>query len=143
VPMEVRNWVIDVAGGEVNKAAPAVATYPPAGAPNVYRDVVVKAFFSEPVTGVDEQSFTLTDASGAPVPAFVDQIGDGTWALFPHTVFSRPGATYTARLAAGICDAHHNCTRRETVWSFTISSDPAGGRGDTALPEGFRLPAAR
>jgi hypothetical protein len=135
----VRNWVIDVAGGAVDRTSPAVATYPPPGARNVYRDVVVKAFFSEPVTGVDARSFTLTDESGARVPAFVDQIGDGAWALFPHAVFSQPGKTYTARLSAGICDFHHNCTGRETVWSFTVSADRDGGSGDTALPEGFRL----
>jgi hypothetical protein len=142
VPMEVASWVIDVTGGAVDKTPPAVATYPLAGARNVYRDVVVKAFFSEPVMGVDERSFTLTDESGAPVPAFVDQIGDGTWALFPQAVFSRPGRTYTARLAAGICDFHRNCTGRETVWSFTISADRDGGSGDTGSPLGFRRPAA-
>jgi hypothetical protein len=93
------------------------------------------------VTGVDERSFTLSDESGAPVPAFVDQIGGGAWALFPHAVFSRPGKTYTARLATGICDFHHNCTDREAT-CFTISADHDGGSGDTGLPEGFRLPAS-
>src|SRR5206468_5751108 len=123
-------------GGAVDEAPPAVATYPPAGARDVYRDVVVKAFFSEPVTGVDERSFTLTDESGAPVPAFVDQIGDGAWALLPHAVFSRPGKTYTARLAAGICDFRHNRTGHESAWSFTLSAARDGGRGETTLAGG-------
>jgi len=137
VPMEVRSWVIDVAGEAAGSKPPAVATYPPAGARNVYRDVVVKAFFSEPVTGVDAKTFTLSGENGEPVPAFVDQIGDGTWALFPHAVFSRVGKTYTARLAAGICGLHHRCTARPTAWSFTITADRDGGSGDTSVPLGF------
>ncbi len=143
VPMEVRSWVIDVAGGDVDATPPAVATYPPAGARNVYRDVVVKAFFSEPVTGVDAATFTLTDESGAPVPAFVDQIGDGAWALFPYAVFSQLGKTYTAHLAAGVCDFHRNCTDRATTWSFTVTAERDGGSGDTALPIGFGMSAGR
>ena len=36
--------------------------------------------------GVDAHTFTLTDASGAAVPAGVDQIGDGAWGLFPDRI---------------------------------------------------------
>jgi hypothetical protein len=127
VPMEVRSSVIDVQGGAVDSTPPAVRTYP--------------AFFSEPVTGVDTRSFTLTDENGAPVPAFVDQIGDGTWALFPHQVFLAGGKTYTAHLAAGICDFHRNCTRQATTWSFQIAAQRGQGSGDTSVPLGFALPA--
>jgi hypothetical protein len=86
---------------------------------------------------VDPTSFTLTDESGARVPAFVDQIGDGTWGLFPHQVFLAGGKTYTARLAAGICDFHRNCTQRETVWRFTVTGERGKGSGDTSVPPGF------
>jgi len=137
VPMEVRSWVIDVAGAAVDRTPPAIATYPAPGARDVYRDVVVKAIFSEPVIGVDERSFTLTDPEGRRVPAFVDQIGDGTWALFPHRVFGEAGKTYTAHLAAGVCDFHRNCTDRELSWSFTLAADRDHERGDTTVPIGF------
>jgi hypothetical protein len=140
VPMEVRDWVIDVQGGAVDTTPPAVRTWPASGTAGVATDAVVKAFFSEPVSGVDTASFQVTDDHGRPVPGFVDAIGDGAWAFFPHKVFLDPGRRYTARLAAGICDRHRNCTRREVVWSFTVG-DTAGGAGtagvDTGIPVGF------
>jgi hypothetical protein len=92
------------------------------------------------VTGVDAGSFTLTDNAGSPVPAFVDAVGDGAWALFPHQVFLEPHRTYTARVAAGVCDLHRNCTRRETAWRFTTGENAGEGTGDTRVPIGF--PAA-
>jgi hypothetical protein len=138
--MEVRDWVIDVAGGAADTTPPSARTYPEPGAARVYRDAVVKAFFSEPVRGVTPETFTLTNAAGLSVPAFVDQIGDGAWGLFPHQVFLEPGAAYTARLAPGICDTHGNCTTRETVWRFTVAAEGEQPQGDTGLPRGF--PAA-
>ena len=140
VPMVVRNWVIGVDGAPADTGAPQVATYPAPGAVDVYQDVVVKASFSKPVRGVDNRTFTLADAHGAPVAARVDQIGDGTWALFPNQVFSKPGESYTARLQAGICDTSGNCTSNETVWSFTVATDRARARGDTSVPAGFKVP---
>jgi Big-like domain-containing protein len=140
VPMEVRNWVIDVQGGAPATDPPAVRTYPVAGASEVYQDVVVKASFSAPVQGMNPESFTLTDERGARVPAFVDQIGDGTWALFPHQVFLAGGKTYTARLAAGICDFNRNCTKKELAWSFTTAAQRGQGKGDTSVPLGFVSP---
>jgi hypothetical protein len=140
VPMEVRSRVIDIRGGAVDGAPPIARTYPPAGAAGVSPDVVVKAFFSEPVDGVDPGTFSLVDGAGAPVPGFVDQIGDGTWAFFPHQVFLAPKQTYTARLAAGIRDLHGNRTRRELTWSFTTGETAGEGTGDTRAAVGF--PAA-
>jgi hypothetical protein len=102
--------------------------------------VVVKAFFSEPVAGVDPATFILLDSKGTPVPGFVDQIGDGTWAFFPHQVFLDANKTYTARLASGICDFHRNCTRRELTWTFTTGETAGEGTGDTRVAQGF--PAA-
>jgi len=138
VPMEIRDWVIDVQGGAVDTSPPAVRTFPADGERSVPADVVVKAFFSEPVRGVDAGHFAVTDAHGEAVPGFVDAVGDGAWAFFPHRVFLQPGQ-YTARLAPGICDTHRNCTRQAVVWTFTVG---AGGAVavDTSLPIGF--PAA-
>ncbi|MBZ5726678.1 MAG: Ig-like domain-containing protein [Acidobacteriia bacterium] len=138
VPVIVRNWVIPIAGALPQKAEPRVATYPPAGATNVYQDAVVKAFFSEPMRGVDAASFTLYDSHGAVVPASVDQIGDGAWGLFVHAVLLQGGEKYTARLKRGLCGATGNCTTKDTVWSFQVSAEAGQGSGDTSVPMGFR-----
>ena len=150
VPMEVRNWVIQVDGVEradrdradkPERAPLVVATWPAADATNVYRDVVVKVAFSEPVTGVDATRFALFDAKGEQVPAAVDQIGDGVWALFADRVFLDEAQTYTARLSPGVCGVARQdgarCTREARTWRFTIAADARGATGDTRAPEGF------
>jgi len=137
VPMIVRNWVITVDGAGADRTPPRIASYPEPGARDVYTDVVAKVSFSEPVTGVDARSFTLTDAAGAAVPAAVDQIGPGTFGLFPHRVLLKPGASYTARLAAGIADAAGNRTAQDHTWTFTIAAEPEHATGNTAVPGGF------
>lgn len=134
VPMEVKNWVINITG-HTDSTPPAATTYPAAGATEVYRDVVVKVHFSEPVTGLSAGNFTLVDSNGLSVPAFVDQIGDRTWALFPHAVFLNSRATYTARVAAPFCDFNNNCASQNIVWSFTTTR--TAGTGDTSVPLGF------
>jgi hypothetical protein len=141
VPMIVRNLVITIDGGPRDTSAPQVATYPPPGAADVYQDVVVKASFSKPVRAVDSRTFTLTDSQGASVPASVDQIGDGTWGLFPDRVFLKAGERYTARLAGGICDMAGSCTSEATGWSFTVAAERGRARGDTAVPTASRAPA--
>ena len=142
VPMEVRNFVIHVDGEPREAAAPAVAaTYPAAGATQVYPDVVPKASFSAPVTALDADTFTLVDSRGAPVPASVQQIGEGTWGLFPDRIFLTPGETYTARIASGICGDSKNCTSTSVSWRFTVAPAGEDGTGDTSIPAGFQ-PAA-
>src|SRR2546427_1988224 len=133
VPMRVKNWVITI-NGTADTTPPTATTYPAAEATNVYEDVVVKVFFSEPVTGVDATTFTLVDANGLTVPARVDQIGNYTWGLFPHQVILKQGETYTARVAAPVCDLADNCTTHELTWRFTITTTPNGGQGDTSIP---------
>ncbi|HZI58458.1 MAG TPA: Ig-like domain-containing protein, partial [Verrucomicrobiae bacterium] len=142
VPMVVRNWVIAVDGGPADKAALRLAVYPAAGTQNAYQDTVVKAFFSRPVRGVDTRSFTLTDSAGKQIPAWVDQVGDGTWGLFPDPVLLKPGESYNARLKAGVCDLSGQCTKQDTVWRFTVSKEPSQAAGDTSIPVGFALPVA-
>ncbi|HTE55265.1 MAG TPA: Ig-like domain-containing protein [Kofleriaceae bacterium] len=137
VPMAVRSVVIALDGSPAEKEPPRVGVYPAPGAPRVHQDVVVKAFFSEPVTGVDAQTFTLTDAEGALVPAWVDPIGDGTWGLFADQILLVPGTTYIAHLAAGVCDVAKNCTDQPITWSFTVAKDADSGQGDTTIPIGF------
>jgi hypothetical protein len=137
VPMEVRNWVIAVEGGRHDAAPPAIATYPDNGAADVYQDVVPKVWFSEPVSGIDDRSFVLTDAAGARVAASVHQIGDGAWGLFPDRVFLTGGATYTARLAAGVCGYAGGCTTKAVAWSFKVTPVRGQGVGDTSVSIGF------
>jgi hypothetical protein len=139
VPMAVRNWVVRLDGAGTDSGVPQVGTYPAAGASQVYQDAVVKVFFSRPVRGVDTRTLTLTDAKGAPVPAWVDQIGDGVWALFPNQILLTPGATYRARLSAGVCALSGGCTERALEWSFKVAPEPEQAVGDTSLPRGFQV----
>lgn len=136
VPMVVKNWVITV-DGAADKTPLRVGTYPMPNATQVYQDAVAKVTFSKPVRGVNAQTFTLTDSKGAQVPAWVDQIGDGTWGLFPNPVLLKGGETYTAHLKSGICDQFNNCTRGDTIWKFTVSKDPNQGYGNSSIPMGF------
>ena len=142
VPMRVANWVIPLTGTP-DTTPPTATFYPQANATNVYEDVVVKVFFSEPVTGVDATTVTLLDAQGTAVPASVAQIGDYTWGLFPHQVFLKRGATYTARVAASICDFAQHCLAQDLTWHFTITTTPGGGEGDTSIPLGGSRPGGR
>ena len=135
VPMEVANLVIEI---ETDATAPSqVFLYPQDAAVDVFDDVVPKIGFCEPVTGIDATTFTLTDSGGLQVPAFVDQIADGVWALFPSQVYLATRETYTARLAAPICDSAGNCLTQDVVWSFETTSTAGQGTGDTSVPLGF------
>ena len=142
VPMVVRNVVIAVDGAAKDQTPPRVTAYPIPGADKVYGDAVVKVAFTEPVRGVDARTFTLTDATGAVVPAAVDQIGPGTYGLFPGRIQLEPNATYTAHLAAGVCDAAANCTPQELTWSFKVAPDAEQATGNTAIPYAFATASA-
>ena len=143
VPMVVRNWVISVDGSRAGQAPPTLTVYPSAGAQNAYQDTVVKVFFSQPIRGVDNRSLTLTDSRGKQVSAWVDQIGDGVWGLFPDPVLLKPGESYTARLKAGICALSGACTKQDTVWKFTVCKEANQGTGDTSIASGFVVPETR
>jgi hypothetical protein len=138
--MVVRNWLVTIEGTPADRTPLQVSTYPPAGADQVYQNAVVKVFFSKPVKGLDSRNFALMDARGSLVPAWVDQIGDGTWGLFPDQVKLRGSESYTAILKAGVCDLTGNCTRKDIVWRFVVSKDAGQGRGNTDIPMGFAAP---
>jgi Big-like domain-containing protein len=140
VPMVVRNWLISIEGAPADRTSLRVVTYPLPGATAAPTDAVIKASFSRPVRGLDNRSFVLTDSHGKLVPARVDQIGDGTWGLFPDAVVLKPGESYTARVKAGICDLSGNCTTQDTVWKFSIRKDPSLEEGNSSVPAGFDLP---
>lgn len=140
VPMAVRNFTIAINGAPADTTAPRVGVYPVPGATRAHLDTVPKVFFSRPVTGVNASTFTVTDASGTVLPAWVDPIGDGAWGLFANQIQYKPGATYTAHLAPGICDAAvpTSCTTEGAEWSFTIAADADSSDGDSSVPLGFR-----
>jgi hypothetical protein len=139
VPMAIRNFTITIEGAPAETAPPRLGVYPQPGAPRAHLDTVPKVFFSRPVTGVTAQTFTVTDSTGAVLPAWVDPIGDGVWGLFANQILYKPGSTYTAHLAAGICDAAAptNCTKDAAEWSFTIAADADSSQGDSGVPIGF------
>ena len=137
VPVVVRDGVITIAGEPAVQAPPAAATYPAADAATAYPDVVVKAFFSRPVQGVNAGTFTLADSHAVRVPASVDQIGEGVWGLFPDAIVLKGGATYTARLKRGICDFSGNCTSKDIIWRFRVSPEAGQGTGDTSITAGY------
>jgi len=143
VPMIVRNWVITLDGSRTEQDSARLAVYPAEGAQNAYQDTVVKVFFSQPVRGVDDRSLTLTDSHGKQVSAWVDQIGDGVWGLFPDPVLLKPGESYTARLKTGICAFSGACTKQDTVWKFMVCKEASQGTGDTSIASGFIVPEAR
>src|SRR5258705_11716008 len=138
VPMEVENLVIALDGDATVDAPPAlVATYPVAGATRVYHDVVPKAGLSAPVTGIARSTFTLAASSGVRVPASVHHIGDGTWGVFPDRVFLKPGETYTARVAAGLCGGSRKSTKKGCRWEIPVGSKGENATGETPLPPGL------
>jgi hypothetical protein len=65
VPMAVRTFTIAINGTPVDASPPKVGVYPLPGAKRAHLDTVPKVFFSRPVTGVTQATFTVTDASGA------------------------------------------------------------------------------
>jgi len=139
VTMAVKSFTIALTGAPADATAPRVGVYPVPGAKRAHLDTVPKVAFSRPVTGVNTTTFTVTDASGAVLPAWVDPIGDGVWGLFANQILYKPGQTYTAHLAAGICDAAEptRCTADGAEWSFTIAADGDSSEGDSSIPMGF------
>lgn len=133
VPVRVQSTIMNVEG-HPDASAPTANVYPTPNHRNAYRDVVPKVTFAEPVKGIDESSFTLTDSTGARVPAHVAQIADFTWALFPDRVFLDPGKTYHAHVADPICDLNDNCVGRNLSWEFSIAPADEYATGDTRPP---------
>jgi hypothetical protein len=71
----------------------------------------------------------------------VDQIGDGTWALFPHQIVLNVNEKYSVRLGGRVCGLAPrdggNCLRQPRSWRFTTVPENGAGRGDTRIPAGF------
>lgn len=95
--------------------APAVLSHTPVmDALNVPVAAAITATFSEPVTGVDETSFTLLEGT-KPVPGTVTLLGNV--ATFTPTAPLACSHRYTATLGTEIADEAHN-PLASTSWSF-------------------------
>jgi Big-like domain-containing protein len=77
--------------------------------------------FSEPVTGVDRGTLTLTTASGTAVPATVRYDAAGRTATLDPTPTLKAGTRYRVALTTGIRDAAGN-RLAATAWTFTTGS---------------------
>jgi Bacterial Ig-like domain len=140
VPMVVRNFLVLIKGAPADSSPPEVGTYPAPGATKVPPDAVIKVFFPKPVRALGRRDFVLTDSRGRQIAVHPDQIGAGTWGVFPDQVLLQPGETYSARLKAGVCDLFHNCIRHDVAWKFTVAKEAAQATGDTSIPVGFTIP---
>jgi nitrogen fixation protein FixH len=113
--------------------APTATVSPANAATNIATTNNVTATFSEPVVGVSNTTFTLTDAAGAPVSASVT--GSGTqWVLDPDAALA-PGTTYTVTLTGGTTairdNANNSLSPNPTRSTFTTA---AATSGDAVAP---------
>jgi methionine-rich copper-binding protein CopC len=118
-------------GGPPPDITPPLVTdkIPAAGAANIAVVTHVSATFSEPVSGVNGSSFTLTPAGGAAVAASVSyDSATRTATLTPSAALSY-STTYTAQLSNAIADTAGN-PLAAVSWSFTTAAPPA----DTTPP---------
>ena len=130
--MEVASWVIDVTGMMDTSPPTAVSTYPADGAADAYPDAVVKIDFSEPVTGVDATSFTLTSAARPSRPSWTRSATAPGGFRAPDLPLGqrdlhRPGGRSGVRLRRQL---HHDGRRLELLHR----PRHAGGTGDRAGP---------
>jgi hypothetical protein len=109
--------------------APTVeSTSPQDGATNVAIDIgAITATFSEPVKGVDQNSFKVNDGDDN-IGGSVSLSSDGLVATFSPTSALQYSRTYTATLATTITDLANNALTA-TDWSFTTGAAP-----DTIAP---------
>ena len=102
----------------VDLTAPTVtAVFPANGATQVPLDSVIWATFSEPVTGVNETSFTVTGLAG-PIAGTVSYDPAMRTATFTPTASLELDGYYTATLSTAIQDLAGNPLAAPYVWSF-------------------------
>ncbi|MFZ5588373.1 MAG: hypothetical protein ACOY4M_01805 [Pseudomonadota bacterium] len=95
------------------------------GEQNVNPARIVKVSFSEPVTGVDANTFYLTDSRGNSVPALMNQIDDTTWALFPYTTTNQTFLSASTNIIH-IAPSRNGSTIRDAAGN-TLTTGPAAG----------------
>jgi methionine-rich copper-binding protein CopC len=113
-----------------------VGQSPAPDARDVGRLTNVTVGFDEPVTGLTDQTFTLTGSDGARVPAKLSYNGAtrvATLNPFPDsaTAALAPGTRYTAAVSDTVTDAAGNALPK-TTWSFVTSGE--GPDNDRTAP---------
>lgn len=122
------SWSFTTQSPSDNTAPTVESTSPQNGATNVAIDIgAITATFSEPVQGIDENSFRVNDGDDN-VGGSVSLSSDGLAATFSPTSDLQYSRTYTATLAATITDLANNALTA-TDWSFTTGAAP-----DTIAP---------
>lgn len=102
----------------VDQTPPQIVSVTPAdGATQVPLDTLITATFSEPVTGVDETSFTLTSQDGAVAGTVTYDEATRTATFTPASALSLDGV-YTATLSTAIQDLAGNPLAAPYSWSF-------------------------
>src|SRR5918997_607482 len=121
--------------------APTVeSTIPQNVATNVAIDIgAITATFSEPVQGVDQESFRVNDGDDN-VGGSVSLSSDGLTATFDPTSDLQYSTTYTATLATTITDPANNALT-VTDWSFTTGATPDTKAPTIAVPQDMTVEA--
>ena len=110
-----------------------IARTPGPGAKRVATRRAVTVAFSEPVTGVDENSFVVRGRNGRMVRGEVTYAGAARTATFTPAKPLSDTSSYTVRLAGAIFDAGAN-PLAQSGWTFTTVR-----RAPRASLRGFRL----
>ncbi|MGY1641507.1 Ig-like domain-containing protein [Geodermatophilus sp. SYSU D00703] len=127
LPLATTTWTFTTAPAPDTTAPAPTAVTPSSGASAVALDAPVTATFSEPVTGVDGSTLTLTGPDGA-VPATVTYDPASRVATLDPAAPLTPEAGHVATVTEGIRDAAGHALAR-TSWTFTTGPAP-----DTAVP---------
>ena len=98
-------------------------TYPANAATGVFVDGVISVTFSEPMNAatINSTTFTLADASFAPVLASVNYAGN-TATLTPINPLAQ-NSVYTATVTTGVKDLAGNAMVADHSWNFTTETD--------------------
>lgn len=96
------------------------------GEQNVNPARIVKVSFSEPVTGIDANTFYLTTSRGESVPALMTQIDDTTYALFPYMSANQTFLSASTNIIH-IAPARNGSTIRDVAGNALVNGPASGG----------------
>jgi len=97
------------------------------GEQNVNPARIVKVTFSEPVTGIDANTFYLTTSRGVSVPALMAQIDDTTYALFPYTSAMDQTFLAASTNVLHIAPTRNGSSIRDSAGNVLTTGPAAGG----------------
>ncbi len=123
VALPTTSWSFTTAAAAGNPAPTVTVQTPAANATGVSRSVNVRATFSEPVQGVTNATFVLTNtATGAVIAGVIDQPGPRAWRLNPNAALAR-NTNYTVTLTGGATAIRDltNIPLATVSWNFTTA----------------------